>query len=86
MDAIKQAIEIIGWPAKVAKLLTNAGFPCKQQFVHSWLYERTNKAYRPVPPNMAMSLEKLTNGAVRAEDLRPDFDWAALRGTKVEAK
>jgi DNA-binding transcriptional regulator YdaS (Cro superfamily) len=82
MNAIKQAIEIIGWPSKVAKLLTDAGLPCKKQFVHAWQLEPTKKAYRPVPPNMAMCLEKLTKGAVRAEDLRPDFDWAALRGTK----
>lgn len=36
---------------------------------------------RQVPAARCPSIERLTNGAVRCEDLRPDVDWAYLRGT-----
>lgn len=29
----------------------------------------------------AVEIEKATGGAVRCEDLRPDFDWAYLRSS-----
>lgn len=35
------------------------------------------------PPTIerAIDIEKTTEGKVRCEDLRPDVDWAYLRGT-----
>ena len=36
---------------------------------------------RQVPAERCPEIEKATHGAVRCEDLRPDIDWAYLRGT-----
>lgn len=35
---------------------------------------------RPIPAERCPAIEKATQGAVRCEDLRPDVDWAYLRG------
>lgn len=50
-----------------------------QSTVGFWLHNK--------PPTIerAIQIEKLTNGAVRCEDLRPDVDWAYLRGTNCPA-
>lgn len=41
-----------------------------------------NIAYgRPCGEKLAISIERESAGAVRCEDLRPDVDWAYLRGT-----
>lgn len=39
------------------------------------------------PPTIerAIDIEKMTEGKVRCEDLRPDVDWAYLRGTSGHA-
>lgn len=39
-----------------------------------------------VPAERCPEIEKLTNGAVRCEDLRPDVDWSYLRGTAQTLK
>lgn len=46
-----------------------------QAAVGSWLHNK--------PPTIerCIQIEKLTSGKVRCEDLRPDVDWAYLRGT-----
>lgn len=36
---------------------------------------------RKVPANHCPAIEKLTGGEIRCEMLRPDVDWAYLRGT-----
>lgn len=36
---------------------------------------------RPVPAERCPAIERATNGAVTCEELRPDVDWAFLRGT-----
>lgn len=36
---------------------------------------------RQVPAEHCPQIERLTCGAVRCEDLRPDVDWAYLRAT-----
>ena len=41
---------------------------------------------RGVPAEHCPSIERATAGAVRCEDLRPDVDWAYLRGTDCQAK
>lgn len=50
-----------------------------QGTVGFWLHNK--------PPTIerAIQIEKVTNGAVRCEVLRPDVDWAYLRGTGKEA-
>lgn len=35
---------------------------------------------RQVPAEHCPTIERVTGGAVRCEDLRPDIDWAVLRG------
>jgi len=35
---------------------------------------------RRVPAEHCPAIERLTNGKVRCEQLRPDIDWAVLRG------
>ncbi|WP_396189721.1 helix-turn-helix domain-containing protein [Flavobacterium sp.] len=37
---------------------------------------------KAVPAEHCPEIEKATAGAVRCEDLRPDVDWAYLRGSK----
>lgn len=36
---------------------------------------------RGVPAERCPTIERLTSGAVRCETLRPDVEWAYLRGT-----
>ncbi len=36
---------------------------------------------RSVPAARCPAVERATNGAVRCEEMRPDIDWALLRGT-----
>lgn len=43
-------------------------------FVNQWL-----SGYRRVPAERCPDIERLTGGAVRCEDLRPDVDWGVLR-------
>lgn len=38
-----------------------------------------------VPASRCIELEKLTDGRVRCEYLRPDIDWTYLRGTAPSA-
>lgn len=46
-----------------------------------------NVAYgqKPCRESLAINVERESGGAVRCEDLRPDVDWAYLRGTAVDA-
>lgn len=37
---------------------------------------------RQVPAEHCPAIERATGGSVRCEELRPDVDWAALRGKK----
>jgi DNA-binding transcriptional regulator YdaS (Cro superfamily) len=36
---------------------------------------------RRVPADRCPAVERATDGAVRCEEMRPDVDWAYLRGT-----
>lgn len=40
---------------------------------------------KKIPVERCILIERATRGAVRCEDLRPDVDWAYLRGTSKEA-
>jgi DNA-binding transcriptional regulator YdaS (Cro superfamily) len=40
---------------------------------------------RRVPAEHCPTIERLTGGKVRCEDLRPDIDWAVLRGPSAAA-
>jgi DNA-binding transcriptional regulator YdaS (Cro superfamily) len=37
---------------------------------------------RQVPAEYCPEIERLTKGAVKCEDLRPDVDWGVLRGSR----
>lgn len=74
MNAIEKAIDLLGTPA-IARLYKPALSP---QAVHKWIATR-------VPADRCPAIERATGGAVRCEDLRPDVDWAYLRGTNKEA-
>lgn len=70
-NAIEKACGIIGGQTALARLIGIA-----TPTVNQWV-----KNKRPVPAERCPSIERATNGAVRCEDLRPDVDWAYLRGT-----
>lgn len=69
--AIEKACALVGGQAALARLLgvTPAA-------VNQW-----TKGLRPVPAERCPSIERLTSGAVRCEQICPDVDWAFLRGT-----
>lgn len=74
-DALRRAIAhpAIGSQSNLAALLSQeTGRPLKQGHVSHWLKTGLPPAYCP-------SVEKLTAGAVRCEELAPEVDWAVLR-------
>ncbi len=70
MKAISKAIQEVG-----AKAIADACDGISVQAVHKW-------ADGNVPADRCPTIERLTSGAVRCEELRPDVDWAVLRGTE----
>jgi DNA-binding transcriptional regulator YdaS (Cro superfamily) len=68
MDALRKAIEIAGTQAALAGLLG-----LRQSHIAMWLHRKN------VPAEHCPDIERVTNGAVRCEDLRPDVHWAVLR-------
>lgn len=70
MNAIFKAIEIAGGAAKLADQLG-----VTYQAVCFW-----RDGERKFPAHLAPSLERFTDGQVRCEELRPDVDWAFIRG------
>ena len=42
--------------------------------------------HRPIPAERCPAIEKATSGEVTCEELRPDVDWAYLRGTNTTTK
>ncbi len=68
---VARAIQLLGGPAAVARELH-----CSVQAVCFY-----RDGARPLPAEHAISLERLTRGAVTCEQLRPDVDWSVLRGT-----
>jgi len=49
------------------------------------LVSQWRTGFRSVPAERCPLIERATQGAVRCEDLRPDVDWAYLRGTNKKA-
>lgn len=71
MNPIQRAIDITGSASALARTL-GSSVPS----IYSW-----RNGTRSFPAELCPSIEKATSGAVRCEDLRPDVDWAYLRGT-----
>ena len=69
--ALIKACNVVGGQAALARLLG-----IKPPSVNQWVRDG-----RPIPAERCPDIEKLTHGAVRCEDLRPDVDWTYLRGT-----
>ena len=69
MNAITEAIYGAGGPAKVSRACG-----VSVQAVCFW-----RDGLRTLPADQCITLEKLNQGRVRCEDLRPDVDWAYLR-------
>lgn len=63
----------IGSQTNLATLLSRElGRPFRQGHVSHWLKVGVPAAYCP-------TVEKLTDGAVKCEELAPEVDWAVLR-------
>ncbi len=72
---IKQAIETAGGVAAVASL-----FSIRPVSIYEWI------ARGWVPAEKCREIEKVTNGAVRCEDLNSKVDWAYLRAASEPEK
>jgi DNA-binding transcriptional regulator YdaS (Cro superfamily) len=69
MTKVAEAINLLGGPAKAARALG-----VSIQAASFW-----RSGHRTFPADLCISVEKLTEGRVRCEELRPDVDWAYLR-------
>lgn len=75
MNAITEAINGAGGPAKVSRACG-----VSVQAVCFW-----RDGLRTLPADQCITLEKLNQGRIRCEDLRPDVDWAYLRTVQPES-
>lgn len=75
MDALLKAIDAVGTQSALAKSLGLA-----PQVVNNWI-RRGN-----VPAEYCPAIERATGSLITCEQLRPDVDWAYLRGTRCEDK
>jgi len=73
MKPIERAFEIAGGISAMA-----SNFKLTPWAVSKWR--------KRVPAERCPDIERITSGAVRCEDLRPDVDWAYLRGTSKPSK
>ena len=71
MNSLEKAFVSVGGQSRLAKSIGVA-----PQVVNNWA-RRGN-----VPAEYCPAIERATNGHVRCEDLRPDVDWAVLRGAR----
>lgn len=69
--SISLAVSLLGGPVSAARKLGVARY----QTVQQWVVNGS------VPPKYCPQIERLLEGAVRCEGLRPDIDWAYLRST-----
>jgi DNA-binding transcriptional regulator YdaS (Cro superfamily) len=69
---VEKAAGIVGSQAALAAALN-----VTKAAVSQWKDED-----RKVPAEHCPAIERLTNGKVRCEDLRPDIEWSVLRTAK----
>jgi DNA-binding transcriptional regulator YdaS (Cro superfamily) len=74
--SIKQVVKQFGGPSKLAVTLG-----VTPQAVCFW---RDGK--RRFPAEQCMVIERISKGAWRCEQLRPDLDWAVLRNSDCPEK
>ena len=65
-DAFSRAVDILGGKSAMARR-----FNLTPWAVSKWASR--------VPAERCPDIERMTDGAVRCEDLRPDVDWSVLR-------
>jgi DNA-binding transcriptional regulator YdaS (Cro superfamily) len=70
MNALQRVFSLCGGQTALAKKLG-----IRQSAVGNWAIRGR------VPAERCPDVERLVNGAVTCEELRPDVDWAYLRGT-----
>lgn len=75
MNGIEKAIALYGNASRVAVALG-----VTPQAVFFWRHGQ-----RVFPAELCIVLERESSRAIRCEDLRPDVDWAYLRGTSKAA-
>ncbi len=76
MNGIEKAIALYGNASRVAVALG-----VTPQAVFFWRHGQ-----RVFPAELCIVLERESRGAIACEELRPDVDWAYLRGTGVTAE
>lgn len=69
----------MGNQTRLAEVLSSPTKKISQAHVWNWL-NSTNPDKMP-PAEYCPAIERATGGQVLCEDLRPDVDWAVLRGT-----
>jgi len=74
MNALNKAIAYMGSQVALAEEI--GGTP---QLVNNWIRRGQ------VPAEHCPKIERATRGQVTCEDLRPDIDWAILRGKGQDA-
>ncbi|MCK6431877.1 MAG: helix-turn-helix domain-containing protein [Aquabacterium sp.] len=72
-QALRRAASLLGGQAALAAALR---FKSRRNV---WPWFNTG---RQVPAEYCPAIERVTAGAVRCEDLRPDIEWGVLRSTK----
>lgn len=72
-SSIKRACEIAGGISKMARALG-----VKPPTVAQWVSDKPSMR-RKVPAERCPTIERVTKGEIRCEDLRPDIDWGVLR-------
>lgn len=73
---VDRAVEIVG-----TQVLLAAALGVSKSAVGQWKEEG-----RRVPAEHCPVIERLTAGAVRCEELRPDIEWHVLRGADLPAQ
>ena len=71
-NPLARAVEIVGSKAELAARLN-----LTRAAVWQWSMQG-----RKVPAEYCPSIERMTNGLVTCEQLRPDVEWSYIRGTK----
>ncbi len=72
LSALDRAIKLVG----LGKLA--ASLDVQYQMIQGW---RKDKRQFAAPAEYCPAIERATGRAVTCEELRPDVDWAYLRGT-----
>lgn len=75
-NVIRKVCKIVGGQAALARLL-NVATPT----VNQWVVGK-----RRIPAERCPTIERLVDRKVRCEEMRPDVDWAFLRGTSAEVE